>query len=136
MPAIHSASVSFTSRAKSCRCVTSAINTSFRRGLSQRSSRCTKARVIVCSSMLRMGNLVCGMSSGRRNEPAGGGKQRPAPALLQPAPQALLEEDRDDDRDQYQAHQVPAAVVAERLVQRPEDQGTDDRPFDASDAAD
>src|SRR5664279_4299214 len=63
-------------------------------------------------------------------------EQAPAAPLLQPAPQALLEADRHDDRQQAKAEQVPRAVLAEELVQGPEDQRADHRPLDASDAAD
>jgi hypothetical protein len=49
-----------------------------------------------------------------------GREQAPAVALLDPAPQALLEEDRHDDGEQTEAEQVPGAVVAEELVQRPQ----------------
>ena len=55
MPCIHSASVSRTSRAKSCRWRTSAPSISFRRGLSQSSKPPMTASVMVCSSMLRIG---------------------------------------------------------------------------------
>src|SRR2546427_9008544 len=71
-----------------------------------------------------------------RPQPALGRKHGPPVALLGPAPQPLLEEDRDDDRHQSQAEQVPGAVVAEELVERPENDGADDRTFDAADAAD
>src|SRR6266496_256279 len=49
--------------------------------------------------------IICIM--GLRAQPALGRKQGPTAALLHPSPQALLEEDGDDDRHQSQTEQVP-----------------------------
>ena len=53
------------------------------------------------------------------SSPSGSTQERPAPALLGITPEALLEEDGDDDRQQAEAEQLPGAVVAQELVQPP-----------------
>src|SRR5664279_95171 len=134
MPCIHSASVRRVSFTNPCRWRTSEVSTSFRRGSLQPSKRPTTASVMLCSVMLRMASS--GMSStaagsGKQSSP--GWKEAPAPAQPGEAPEPLLEADRDDDGKHAEADQVPGAVVAEVLVECPEDQRADDRAFDAAD---
>src|SRR4051812_13939701 len=86
------------------------------------------AWVMLCWSMLRMSVFHHELSPGR--------EQTPAAALLHQAPQALFEAHRHDDCQQAKAEQVPGAVVAEELVQRPEDERTNHRSLDSANAAD
>src|ERR1700722_8074852 len=62
MAVAHSASVSCTSRTKSCRCVTSELMTLLKRGSLHSDRRSITARVMLFSSNSRMGRTACPIS--------------------------------------------------------------------------
>jgi hypothetical protein len=105
------------------------------------------ASVMLCSVILRI--LVKPLSCvARGSAHARGEKERltardgaawergSSPSAAGPAPEPLPEEERGQDRQQPEPEQIPRAVVAEELVERPEDERADDRALDAADAAD
>lgn len=60
-------------------------------------------------------------------------EQCQAGLVLHPAPQALAEQQRDGNRQHVQPDPVPGALVGEKHVEQPEDDGADGRPLDAAD---
>src|SRR3954471_4263119 len=73
MPSLHSLSVSFTSRANACRCVTKLVRISAARRLGAAAWRSMTAGVMLCSSRFRM---AAPRSRERQHTPDGASLQR------------------------------------------------------------
>src|SRR5580700_10882665 len=101
---IHSASVNFTSRTKSCRCVTSEVMTRLKRGSSHCESRSITAWVMLCSLNSRMSfPLVCLASA-----------PQPARGDLRPFHQRLQFQVRDVRFHRSETGEGPKAAVGAR----------------------
>ena len=116
------------------------VRISFRRGLSQLSMRCTNGAgdgvfIDVAHEELRRWRRTRAVDDD--DEPAAlvGNSDQPQRCCSQPH-RPCLKKIVTTIASSPRPEQVPGAVVAEELVERPEDQRADDRPFDAADAAD
>ena len=72
----------------------------------------------------------------RPDQPSSCREDRKIVSLLDPAPDPLGCYQHDEDRQRPQQHQVPGAIIGEPVLQKEQDQSTDDRPFQRADATD